>query len=105
DHIFTFFAMGTRRTMFDGVSSILPGCYLKIQVRDDGSPADIVERRYWDLDFPDAGDEYNPHDTEKLIDEYEAVFRRATEIGLRADVTVVRYLSGGIDSAMVVSSV
>jgi asparagine synthase (glutamine-hydrolysing) len=25
DHIFTFFAMGTRRTMFEGVQSVLPG--------------------------------------------------------------------------------
>jgi hypothetical protein len=33
DHIFTFFAMGTRRTMFEGVQSVLPGHYLKIAFR------------------------------------------------------------------------
>jgi len=105
DHIFTFFAMGTRRTMFEGISSILPGHYLKIQLRENGEPADIVERQYWDLDFPDMGEEYDPADPEQLYDEYEAVFRRATEIRLRADVPVVSYLSGGIDSAMVLSTV
>lgn len=104
DHIFTFFAMGTRRTMFAGISSILPGHYLKIQFRDNGEPADIVERRYWDLDFPDRGDEYDPPDSEQLIDEFDATFRRAVEIRLRADVPVVGYLSGGIDSAMVLAN-
>lgn len=105
DHIFTYFAMGTRRTMFEGISSVLPGHYLKIQFRDDGDPADVVERRYWDLDFPDAGEEYDPEDPTKLIDEFDATFQRAVEVRLRADVPVVSYLSGGIDSAMVISNV
>jgi len=105
DHIFTFFAMGTRRTMFEGISSVLPGHYLKIQFRNDGEAADIVERQYWDLDFPDAGDEYDPEDPTKLIDEFDATFQRAVEVRLRADVPVVSYLSGGIDSAMVLSNV
>lgn len=104
DHIFTFFAMGTRRTMFNGVSSILAGHYLKIQFRDDDRPAEIVERRYWDLDFPDWGEEYDPADPRQLIDEYEATLRRAVEVRLRADVPVVGYLSGGVDSAMVLAT-
>lgn len=103
DHMFTFFAMGTRRTMFEGISSILPGHFLRIQFRDDGEPADVVEQKHWDLDFPDAGEEYDPADPTTLIDEYDAVFRRAVEVRLRADVPVVGYLSGGIDSAMVMA--
>jgi asparagine synthase (glutamine-hydrolysing) len=103
DHIFTFFAMSRRRTMFENVQSILPGHYLRITLRTDGKPAEIVERRYWDLDFPDCGDEDNPSDEEALVDEFEATFRRAVEIRLRADVPVVGYLSGGIDSAAVMA--
>jgi asparagine synthase (glutamine-hydrolysing) len=104
DHIFTFFAMPSRRTMFEGVQSILPGHYLKIQFRENGEPADITERRYWDLDFPDWGDEYDPRNPQDLIDQFEATFERAVDIRLRADVPVVSYLSGGIDSAMVLST-
>lgn len=103
DHIFTFFAMGTRRTMFEGIQSILPGCYLRIQFRDGDEPADVTEHRYWDFDYPDRGDEYDPADSKQLIDEYEERFRRAVEIRLRADVPVVGYLSGGVDSAMVMA--
>ena len=103
DHMFTFFAMGTRRTMLAGVSSILPGHYLKIAFRTDGTPAEIVERQYWDLDFPDAGHEDNPSNPKALIDEFEATFQRSVELRLRSDVPVVGYLSGGVDSAAVLA--
>ena len=39
DHLFTFYALGTRRTLFDGVQSILPGHYLRIAFRQDGGAA------------------------------------------------------------------
>ena len=102
DHIFTFFAMGTRRTMFQGIESVAPGHYLLVDFRDDGSAASVVERRYWDLDFPDWGEEYDS-DAATLIEEFEATFRRAVEIRLRADVPVVSYLSGGVDSAYILA--
>jgi len=104
DHIFTFFAMGTRRTMFQGVQSVLPGHYLKIAFRRDGKRTEVSEHRYWDFDFPDAGEEDDPSDESRLIDEFEAIFRRAVEIRLRADVPVVGYLSGGVDSAYVLAT-
>ena len=102
DHIFTFFAMGTRRTMFAGIQSVAPGHYLRITFRSDGAPASIDERCYWDLDFPDWGQEHDS-DAATLIEEFEATFRRAVEIRLRADVPVVSYLSGGVDSAYILA--
>lgn len=104
DHLFTFFAIGSRRTLFEGVHSILPGHYLKIAFLPDGRAATPVERRYWDLDFPDWGDEQDAADPSALIDEFEATFQRAVEIRLRADVPVVGYLSGGVDSAYVLAT-
>lgn len=104
DHIFTFFAMPRRRTMYVGIESVLPGHMLRIDLpAGGGRSADIVERCYWDFEFPDAGDEDDPSDEGKLVDEFEATFRRAVEIRLRADVPVVGYLSGGIDSAAVMA--
>ncbi|HZP10137.1 asparagine synthase (glutamine-hydrolyzing) [Methyloceanibacter sp.] len=104
DHIFTFFAMGTQRTMFTGVQSLRPGHYLRIAFRSDGASAEIEQRCYWDLDFPDWGDEDDPSDEEALVDEFESVFSRAVEIRLRAEVPVVGYLSGGVDSAYVLAT-
>lgn len=104
DHIFTFFAMGTARTMFAGVQSIRPGHYLRVALGSGGQAAEISDRCYWDLDFPDWGEEEDPEDAEALIDEFESTFRRAVEIRLRAEVPVAGYLSGGVDSAYVVAT-
>ena len=81
DHMFTFFAMATRRTMFAGIESLLPGHYLKIEFRTDGKPAEIVERQYWDLDFPDAGEEDNPSNPKRLIDEFEVYDAQRLVVG------------------------
>lgn len=103
DHMFTFFAMGTRRTMFSGIQSILPGHYLEMEFRTDGKACDIVERKYWDLDFPNRGDEDRGVSETALVDEFEAAFQKSVELRLRADVPVVSYLSGGVDSAAVLA--
>ena len=98
DQLFTFFAMPGPRTMFAGVQSLLPGHYLKIVLRNDGA-IDIIDTRYWEFNFPDAGQEDSPAEASRVIEEFDATFRRAVEIRLRADVPVVGYLSGGVDSS------
>lgn len=98
DQIFTFFALSGRRTMFENVQAIAPGHYLKIAWRSDGKAAEPVERKYWDFDFPDWGEEENLSE-EAAIEAFEAVFSRAVEIRLRADAPVTGYLSGGVDSS------
>jgi len=98
DQLFTFFAMPGPRTMFRGVQSLLPGHYLRIAF-EDGKAAEVAERRYWEFDFPEAGHEDDPPKHDRVIDCFEATFRRAVEIRLRADVPVVGYLSGGVDSS------
>ncbi|MDG3002686.1 asparagine synthase (glutamine-hydrolyzing) [Paludisphaera mucosa] len=95
DHLFTFFCSGTSRTFFQGVTSIAPGNFLKVQ-------GDRVEKRvYWDLDFPDAGDETRMDDATPLIDELQGRLETAVERRLRSDVPVVTYISGGLDSTVV----
>ena len=56
---------------------------------------------YWDLDFPDAGQERRLADPTPLIDELEALMRQSVERRLRGDVPVVSYISGGLDSTVV----
>jgi asparagine synthase (glutamine-hydrolysing) len=101
DHIFNFFAMATRRTAFAGVDAVLPGTYLRVELPTDGRATSPVERRYWDVDFPDAGQEYNPSSDEEAVQGFMERFERAVDIRLRADVPVVSYLSGGVDSTTV----
>jgi asparagine synthase (glutamine-hydrolysing) len=95
DHLFTFFCAGTSRTFFEGIKSLPPGYYLKVK---DGR---IELKRYWDLNFPDAGQERRMDDPTPLIDEFEGLLRQAVERRLRGDVPVVSYISGGLDSTVV----
>jgi asparagine synthase (glutamine-hydrolysing) len=104
DHLFTFFALAGRRTAFQAIQAIAPGHYLKVDLPRGGKPTAPVERKYWDLDFPDWGDEEDSIDGAKLTDAFEAAFVRAVEIRLRADVPVAGYLSGGVDSAYVLAT-
>lgn len=95
DHFCTFFGAGTTRTFFDGVKSLPPGHFLEIK---DGR---VAQHQYWDLDFPDTGSERRLNDPRPMIEEFEAILRRAVERRLRSDVPVVSYISGGLDSTVV----
>ena len=95
DHLFSFFCAGTTRTFFEGVKSLAPGHYIKVV---DGR---MSIHQYWDLDFPDMGDERRLDDPTPLVDELEHLLRQAVERRLRGDVPVVSYLSGGLDSTVV----
>ncbi len=95
DLFFHFFTAGTTRTLFDGIKSIPPGHYLRVK---DGR---IERRQFWDLDFPDAGDERRLDDPAPLVDELEGLLRQSVERRLRGDVPVVSYISGGLDSTVV----
>ncbi|HKM54175.1 MAG TPA: asparagine synthase (glutamine-hydrolyzing) [Isosphaeraceae bacterium] len=95
DHLFTFFCAGTSRTFFEGIHSLPPGHFLSIR---DGF---VEGQRYWDLDFPDAGTERRLADPTPLVLELEGLLQQAVERRLRSDVPVVTYISGGLDSTVV----
>ncbi len=95
DLFFNTFCAGTTRTFFEGIKSIPPGHFLRIR---DGR---VERQKYWDLDFPDAGQERRLDDPTPLIDELESLMRQAVERRLRGDVPVVSYISGGLDSTVI----
>ncbi len=100
DHIFTFGAMPGPVTCFEGVQLLRAGHYLQVT---PGDAEPVVERAFWEMDFPNQGDEDAGKDPRKLVDEFEAVLMKAVEMRLRADVPVGAYLSGGLDSSMIVA--
>ena len=95
DLFFNTFCAGTSRTFFEGIKSIPPGHFLRVR---DGR---VELKKYWDLDFPDAGAERRQDDPTPLVDELEFLMRQAVERRLRGDVPVVSYISGGLDSTVV----
>ena len=101
NHTFTFFAHPGPNTCFEGIQQLLPGHYLTIQL-DGGGNGRVTDQAYFSIDFPDWGDEERG-DAPKVIDQFEEVMLGAVEKRLRADVPVVSYLSGGVDSSVVVA--
>ena len=95
DHVFSFSALPGPITCFEGVQLLRAGHFLEIA---DG---EVRERAYWEMDFPDAGEEEGGDDPKKLVDEFEQVLVRAVNTRLKADVPVGSYLSGGVDSSMI----
>lgn len=79
------------RTLFEGVSQLLPGYTLTAK------GADIVSRKYWevyyDLDFHHTSAYFEDRLRDVLID--------SVKLHVRSDVPVGAYVSGGLDSSMV----
>src|SRR3954454_9718963 len=102
NHLFTFFALPGPVTCFEGVRALLPGHYLRIDLAGPGERARVSEHTYWEIDFPDQGQEQRG-EPRALADELEQLLLGAVTRRLRADVPVVSYLSGGVDSSTVVA--
>src|SRR5271165_5978621 len=99
NHLFTFFALPGPVTCFKGVQSLTPGHYVRVQLGGAGERARVSEHTWWEVDFPDAGDEDYHSSAAQLTDGFQHVLLEAVTRRLRADVPVVSYLSGGVDSS------
>ncbi|HEX6565547.1 MAG TPA: asparagine synthase (glutamine-hydrolyzing) [Chthoniobacterales bacterium] len=102
DHIFTFSALPGPITCFKGVQLLQAGHYLMVRPGDkSGTTSSITERAYWEMDFPDRGEEERGENAKSLVDRFEHLLLSAVEERLRADVPVGSYLSGGVDSSLI----
>jgi asparagine synthase (glutamine-hydrolysing) len=103
NHIFTFFAMPGPVTVLQGITLLPPGQYLHF-TPGKASPEVLLQRRtYWEVNYPDQGQEEYGADEAKTVSGFEEVLYASIQKRLRADVPVVSYLSGGVDSSLVVA--
>ena len=103
DQVFHFFAIPGPQSCFKGIQILQPGHYLRLNLREPGQSADVSDQTYWQIDFPARGEEETGKDLDKLVDEFQDILQGSVERRLRADVQVVSYLSGGVDSSTVVA--
>jgi len=101
DHMFSFSALPGPITCFEGVQLLRPGHFLDIKPGRNGQSSEVIERTYWEMDFPEQGQEERGQDEKQLVDQFEQVLLRAVDMRLKADVPVGSYLSGGVDSSMI----
>ncbi len=103
NHIFTFFAMPGPTTVFAGVKCLIPGRYLHFKLGHTTPEQATTQKIYWQITYPDRGHEDYGQDEKRTIDGFEQVLYQAVKRRLFADVPVVSYLSGGVDSSLVVA--
>jgi len=101
DHIFTFSALPGPITCFEGVQLLRAGHFLEIASHGVGGGSSVNVKAYWEMDFPDQGQEDRGEDVRKVVDQFEQVMLAAVDTRLKADVPVGSYLSGGVDSSMI----
>lgn len=94
DCYFTFGYIPAPRTIYKKVKKLPPANTLT--VRDCG----LSQQRYWKLYF--AGDDSRDHDD--ILFEFEDLLDKAVQCRLMSEVPLGAFLSGGLDSTLVVSS-
>lgn len=81
-------------TIYRGIQALPPAHFMLL-----GLDGQKVVSRYWSLDF--SSPRHMPE--ESFVEELDALLKDATRLRMRADVPVGAYLSGGVDSSLVVA--
>jgi len=97
DQLMTFWSPVSPATLFKDVFEISPGCMLVV------TNENVHVKRYWDWEFPAATDQYLHGDENELAERLHDLLIQSTKIRLRSDVPVGAYLSGGLDSSVIVA--
>jgi len=103
EQIFTCMSVPGPATCFEGVQTLLPGHYLSIQRDPIDGTAQVEDHVYWEIDYPDWGQEDSTTSDAAIVDEFERLMVQSVDRRLKADVPVVGCLSGGVDSTLVVA--
>src|SRR5262245_38131186 len=105
NHVFTFIAMPGPTTVFAGIKCLIPGRYLHFKLGNSTTPEQATtQKMYWQVTYPDRGHEDYGRDEKAVVDGFEDVLFKAVQRRLaHADVPVVSYLSGGVDSSLIVA--
>ncbi len=96
DQVLTFPGLISPRTMFKDICSLENGHYLCVSA--DGG---VTDRQYWDLIYPEGEVAMNGKPEEAYVDQLEELFESSIKLRMRTDVPLGFYLSGGLDSSMI----
>lgn len=88
-------AVPAPNTLFEGVKKLPPGCRAEI-----GPEGSVAVTRYWSPPPVDLSRRWTDSDAVEAVD---SAVRDAVQAGLVADVPVGSYLSGGVDSSLIVA--
>ena len=89
-------------TIYSGVRKVLPGSYVRVQVRRESFA--IEERSYWSArPIARASAQTRRLSDAEIVERLHGELAEAVNLQMVADVPVGAFLSGGIDSSLIVS--
>lgn len=89
--------------IFKNFKKVLPGTFIEIELYNFNLGTELVSNKYWEArDYFEAQDKNNLS-TAEAQDELEKILERVVKQTLISDVPVGAFLSGGIDSSLIVS--
>jgi asparagine synthase (glutamine-hydrolysing) len=94
DQVLTFPGLVAPRTIFQGISCLESGHLLRF------SESGLEKHEYWDLVFPEQGEEEPEKAESYYVDGLRERLESAVRYRLQGDVPVGFYLSGGLDSSL-----
>lgn len=97
---FAFRSVPAPGTLYADIAKVRAGSYLQFSL--DGEQ--LCERQYWSLGSDDQGPA-GANEQEAILDTFEHVFLTAIQRRLVSDVPVGAFLSGGLDSSLIVAGV
>lgn len=86
-------------TLFKGVFSVNPGCYLTVSA--NGEPRTVKYYDPVDEFDPDLYRDLNEQSAAEILSTFDTMFTQSVERMLIADVPVGAFVSGGIDSSLI----
>ncbi|MFC1475294.1 asparagine synthase-related protein, partial [Candidatus Zixiibacteriota bacterium] len=89
----TFGYIPAPQTIYKRIKKLMPGHYL-IYENDR-----VTEHSYWNLQFTGDG----PDDEIEVLDKIEEILTEATKLRMISDVPLGAFLSGGVDSSLIVA--
>jgi len=98
DDIFTGWTCLPPQTIFQHIYQLQAGEMLVVK-----NPQQVTRQFYWQLDYPQHSAQYDGRAEAELVDELHHLLTDATAIRLRSDVPIGAYLSGGLDSSILVA--
>ncbi|RJQ27197.1 asparagine synthase (glutamine-hydrolyzing) [Candidatus Parcubacteria bacterium] len=88
-------------SIFKAIKKMKPGYFMSCSI--DNLKPDIEQRKYWKISFKE---DFSRHSNiNEWADEFHLLFKSAIKIRLNADVPIGIFLSGGLDSTAIVSTI
>jgi asparagine synthase (glutamine-hydrolysing) len=103
---FQFSYVPTPLSIYRGVRKLVPGSYIIVSVAPNGTVVVGEPIRYWSLDGISRdvrAREFEAMDDKQLTDELQTRLSRTVRRQMVADVPLGAFLSGGVDSSLIVS--